>query len=150
METAAAHTQRARRGAAGFVPPASVPALVLYGLIGVLVGLALIAWLITDERMRGMDAGPGTDPGALGFYVGVWVVMMAAMMFPSIWPMVVMYVRIQEGKREKGKEAPAGATPIFVAGYLVTWAVAGLVGYAIIEGGRALSWDFLSWDRAGP
>ena len=43
-----------------------------------------------------MDAGPGTDPGGLGFYVTVWVVMMAAMMFPSIWPMVVMYARLQE------------------------------------------------------
>src|ERR671919_2191841 len=141
METAAAHTQRARRGAAGFVPPASVPALVLYGLIGVLVGLALIAWLITDERMRGMDAGPGTDPGALGFYVGVWVVMMAAMMFPSIWPMVVMYARVQEGKRERGKATARGATTVFVGGYLLTWTLAGLAAYAILETGRSLEID---------
>src|SRR5919106_3104599 len=128
----------------------ALPELIRLGLVFTLLLLAAVGWAVTDERMRGMDAGPGTDPGTLGFWVTAWVVMMAAMMFPSIWPMVVMYVRIQEGKREKGKEAPAGATPIFVAGYLVTWAVAGLVGYAIIEGGRALSWDFLSWDRAGP
>ena len=64
---------------------------------------------------------------------------MAAMMFPSIAPMVVMYARIQEGKRERGQAAPAGATALFVAGYLVTWAAAGLVGYAIFELGRALS-----------
>ena len=61
--------------------------------------------------MSGMDAGPGTDPGTLGFFIGVWVVMMAAMMFPSIAPMVVMHVRIQEGRRERGQAAPSGRPP---------------------------------------
>ena len=76
--------------------------------------------------------------------------MMAAMMFPSIWPMVVMYSRIQRGKRERGQEAPAGATALFVAGYLVTWTAAGLVAYAVFEAARSLSIDALSWDRGGP
>jgi predicted metal-binding membrane protein len=129
-------------------PP--LPELIRFGLIGLLVALAFVGWAVTDERMRGMDAGPGTDPGALGFYVTAWVVMMAAMMFPSIWPMVLMYARIQEGKREKGREAPAGATAVFVGGYLVTWTLAGLVGYSILEAGRALDIEALSWDRAGP
>jgi predicted metal-binding membrane protein len=115
-----------------------------------LLVLAVIAWAITDERMVGMDAGPGTDPGALGFYVTAWVVMMAAMMFPSIAPMVLMYARIQEGKRERGQNAQAGATALFVAGYLVTWTVAGLLGFAVIKGGRALEIDALSWSEAGP
>ena len=59
--------------------------------------------------------------------------MMAAMMFPSIAPMVVMYARIQDGKRERGQEAAIGATALFVLGYLVTWTAAGLLGYAIFE-----------------
>jgi predicted metal-binding membrane protein len=71
-------------------------------------------------------------------------------MFPSIAPMVVMQARIEEGKRRKGEATEAGTTALFVCGYLVTWAAAGLIGYAIIEAGRAISWDFLSWDRAGP
>ena len=71
--------------------------LIQLGLIGLLITLAAVAWVITDDQMAGMDAGPGTDPGTLGFFLGVWVVMMAAMMFPSIAPMVVMYVRLQEG-----------------------------------------------------
>src|SRR5262245_60766932 len=75
------------------VPP--LPGLIQLGLIGLLVAIAALAWAITSEQMSGMDAGPGTDPGTLGFFVGVWVVMMAAMMFPSIGPMVLMYVRIQ-------------------------------------------------------
>jgi predicted metal-binding membrane protein len=74
-----------------------------------------------------MDAGPGTDPGALGFYVGVWVVMMAAMMFPSIAPMVVTYSRIQRKRRERG-QAHAGpvAVGLFVGGYLLSWTAFGL------------------------
>jgi predicted metal-binding membrane protein len=120
------------------------------GLIAALLVLAVVGWAVTDKRMVGMDAGPGTDPGALGFYVTAWVVMMAAMMFPSIAPMVLMYARIQEGKRERGQNVQAGATALFVAGYLVTWTVAGLVGFALITGGRALKIDALSWSEAGP
>jgi predicted metal-binding membrane protein len=112
--------------------------------------LATIAWLVTDERMAGMDMGPGTDPGALGFWVTAWVVMMAAMMFPSIAPMVLIYVRIQEGKRAKGQAAPVGATALFVGGYLLVWSVAGLAGYAILSLGHEVSPGFLEWDAGGP
>jgi predicted metal-binding membrane protein len=129
-------------------PP--LPSVVQLGLIFGLILLAAIAWAVTGDRMAGMDAGPGTDPGALGFWVTAWVAMMAAMMFPSIAPMVVMHARIEEGKRRQGKETEAGATTLFVCGYLLTWTAAGLIGYAIIAGGQALSLDFLSWDRAGP
>jgi predicted metal-binding membrane protein len=129
-------------------PP--LPGLIQLGLIGMLLALAALAWAITDSRMGGMDAGPGTALGSLGFFITAWIVMMAAMMFPSIAPMVVMYARMQEGKRRKGLEAPAGATVAFVAGYLVSWGAAGLVGYAIFDLTRSLSIDALSWDRAGP
>jgi predicted metal-binding membrane protein len=128
----------------------ALPNVAQLGLIFGLFVLAALAWAVTDDRMAGMDAGPATDPGGLGFWVTAWVVMMAAMMFPSIAPMVVMQARIQEGKRRKGQETEAGTTPLFVCGYLLTWTAAGLVGYAIIEAGQALSLDFLAWDRAGP
>jgi predicted metal-binding membrane protein len=128
-------------------PP--LPAVLQLGLIGLLVVLAAIGWTITDDRMQGMDAGPGTDLGGLGWFLGVWVVMMAAMMFPSIAPMVVMYARVQEGKRERGDEAPIGATTVFVCGYLVSWAAAGLIGFLILEGIGSLDIGFLAWDEAG-
>jgi predicted metal-binding membrane protein len=130
------------------VPPLSNT--VQLGLIFGLLLLAAVAWAMTGDRMDGMDAGPGTDLGGLGFWVTAWVVMMAAMMFPSIAPMVVMYARIEEGKRDQGKPTEAGATAVFVGGYLLTWAAAGLIGYAIIEGGRALDLGFLAWDSGGP
>ena len=47
-----------------------------------LLASSVVAWLVTDDRMGGVDHGPRTDLGSLGFYAGVWVVMMAAMMFP--------------------------------------------------------------------
>ena len=121
------------------------------GLVGVLLVLALVGWIVTDERMAGMDAGPGTDPGALGFYVGVWVVMMAAMMFPSISPMVLTYARIQRGRQERGKPGSAPvAIGLFVGGYLAAWTAFGLAAYGLLELGRALSIDALAWDSAGP
>jgi predicted metal-binding membrane protein len=120
------------------------------GLIFGLLLLAAIAWAMTGDRMDGMDAGPGTALGGLGFWVTAWVVMMAAMMFPSIAPMVVMQARIEEGKRQSGQETEVGTTAVFVGGYLLTWTAAGLLGYAIIEGGRVLDLAFLSWDSGGP
>jgi predicted metal-binding membrane protein len=130
--------------------PPALPGRIQLGLIGLLVGLAALAWAITSEQMSGMDAGPGTDPGTLGFFIGVWVVMMAAMMFPSIAPMVVMHARMQEGRRAKEGVRSTGTTALFVGGYLVTWAAAGLLGYCVYELGRAVTGDAFAWDNAGP
>lgn len=127
-----------------------LPARVHRGLIALLLVLAVIGWVITDERMAGMDAGPGTDPGALGFYVTAWVVMMAAIMFPSIAPMVLVYARMQRGRRERGSHPAVGGTAAFVAGYLATWTAAGLLGFVLIKAGRALEIRALSWSEAGP
>jgi len=49
--------------------------------VALLVALAGLALVVDARQMAGMDAGPGTDLGTLGWFVGVWVVMMGAMMF---------------------------------------------------------------------
>src|SRR4051794_41844376 len=98
-------------------------------LAGVLLALGVVAWAVTADRMGGMDAGPGTDPGTVGFFIVVWIVMMAAMMFPSVLPMVVVYDRVS---REHGR------TPFFVAGYLLAWAGAGLLAYGLFVAGRGV------------
>jgi predicted metal-binding membrane protein len=118
-------------------------------LVGALCVLAAVAWWWTAQRMDGMDMGPGTDPGALGFFLTTWVVMMAAMMFPSIAPMVLMYAALQRGRRAKGMAADRAATPLFVGGYIVAWGAAGLVGYAALKLGGAIDGGFFAWDRAG-
>ena len=63
-------------------------------IVAILLGAALVTWIVTVSRMHGMDAGPGTDLGSVGWYVGVWVTMMAAMMFPAAAPMVLIFHRV--------------------------------------------------------
>jgi predicted metal-binding membrane protein len=117
-------------------------------LIAVLLFLAAVGWLVTDRRMAGMDHGPGTELGSLGFYVGAWVVMMAAMMFPSIAPMVGMYRRVQRRRTERGRAVP-GATALFVAGYIGCWSAFGLVAYALFALGASLELELLGWHGWG-
>jgi len=93
-----------------------------------------------------MDAGPGTDLGTLGFYTTAWIVMMAAMMFPSIIPMALVYRRIEQGLRSRGR---AGSTTAFVAGYLVSWTIFGLAAYALFDAVKALKLDSLRWSKDG-
>ena len=108
---------------------------------------ALVAWIITIERMRGMDAGPGTALGALGWYVGIWVTMMAAMMLPAAAPMVLLFAKISGSRREQGAFVP---TWVFVAGYLAVWTAYGLAAYGAYRLIVAAGTDYLAWDRAGP
>jgi predicted metal-binding membrane protein len=63
-----------------------------------------------------------------GLFLATWVVMMVAMMFPSVAPMVLVHARIVRSRGE-------GTIPTvsFVLGYLVVWAAAGLVPLAIIQ-----------------
>jgi predicted metal-binding membrane protein len=118
-------------------------------LLGALLALAVVAWAVTDDRMGGMESMPGMDLGSVGFYVTVWVVMMAGMMFPSVAPTVVIYDRLRAGHRERGKGAGAEATALFVAGYLSVWTAAGLLAYGLIEAVAAIDPAFLAWDDAG-
>jgi predicted metal-binding membrane protein len=113
----------------------------------VLVGAALATWIVTVQRMRGMDAGPGTDLGALGWYVGIWVTMMTAMMLPSVTPMVVHFDRVAADRRRVRR--PAVGTALFVASYLAVWTVYGLAAYLLYEAVHALELGFLDWDRGG-
>jgi predicted metal-binding membrane protein len=107
--------------------------------LGALAALAAAAWLVTADRMEGMDAGPATDLGGLGWFVGVWATMMAAMMLPAAAPAFIAYTRT---------DRRSGGVP-FVAGYLLAWTVAGLAAYAVVDGARSLDLGFLAWDEAG-
>ena len=126
----------------GGLAPAFAAVRVRFGLVAVLFVLAGVGWWWTVHRMRGMDEGPWTGLGTLGWFLAVWVVMMAAMMFPSVAPTVALYSRMT---RRRSPLSPL----LFVLGYLVTWAGAGLVAFALVTlVGRAAG-DVLAWDRAG-
>jgi predicted metal-binding membrane protein len=109
-----------------------------------LVLLAGVAWVVTVNRMQGMDMGPGTDLGGLGWFAGIWATMMAAMMLPSLSPMAVAHAR-----RAGGFTRSVTGTVPFAVGYLLVWVGAGLLAYALIEGVRSLDLEFLAWNRAG-
>ncbi len=89
-----------------------------------------------------MDAGPWTSLGSLGWFLGVWVVMMAAMMFPSVAPTVALYARVT---KERSPLRPW----LFAGGYLLTWTAAGLVAYAVGAAATKILGDTLAWHSAG-
>jgi predicted metal-binding membrane protein len=112
------------------------------GLVLSLFVLAGVGWWWTTAQMRGMDAGPWTDLGGFGWFVLVWLVMMAAMMFPSLAPTVALHARMTS---ERAPLAP----PMFTAGYLVTWTAAGAAAWVVAAGARSVLGDSLSWDQGG-
>jgi predicted metal-binding membrane protein len=112
------------------------------GLIVLLLALAALSWWWTSERMSGMDGGPWTGLGTLGWFVGVWVVMMAAMMFPSVAPTVALYSRMT---RQRSPLSPL----LFTAGYLLVWTGVGVVVFALVTAGGEVAGGVLDWDRAG-
>ena len=106
----------------------------------VLVAGAVAAWAVTVERMRGMDAGPGTDLGGLAWYLGIWVTMTAAMMLPSAAP----------AARHVARRASRAPTLLFTAGYLAVWTVYGVLAYGVFRLVSSSDIGWLSWDRGGP
>jgi predicted metal-binding membrane protein len=111
-------------------------------LVALLFALAALAWWSTADRMAGMDAGPGTDLGALGWFLGVWLVMMAAMMLPSVSPTVALYAQMT---RRRGPSRPL----LFTSGYLLVWGGAGVAAYGLFHLGRSLFGADLDWDAGG-
>ncbi len=130
----------------GSAPPAGAGLAPAYAaarahlvLVGVLIGLAALGWWWTLQQMAGMDSGPWTGLGTFGWFISVWVVMMAAMMFPSVAPTVALYARMSRNR----------LTPtVFVAGYLATWTGAGVLAFLVgVLASRAA--PDLQWDQAG-
>src|SRR4051812_35479406 len=126
----------------GGLAPAFSAVRTRLGLVAVLFALAALGWWWTGGQMRGMDNGPWTGLGTFGWFLGVWVVMMAAMMFPSVAPTVALYSRMTA---QRSRLAPVW----FTAGYLLAWAAIGAIAFAAARGGNSLLGDVLAWDRAG-
>jgi predicted metal-binding membrane protein len=112
------------------------------GLIGFLIAFAALAWWSTLRSMAGMRASSAADLGALGWFVAVWIVMMAAMMLPAVSPTVALYTRMT---RRRGLARPVA----FTAGYLVVWGAAGVVAYGLYALGRHTLGTQLAWHAGG-
>jgi predicted metal-binding membrane protein len=64
---------------------------------------------------------------SLPLFVTMWVVMMVAMMFPAVSPVVLLFDRWR-----RSRERSVATTIAFVAGYLIIWGVVGVFVFAAI------------------
>jgi predicted metal-binding membrane protein len=135
----AAHEQAPSRGGLG---PAYAASRSRLGLVGLLLALAALGWWWTAREMRNMDGGPWTELGTAAWFLGVWVVMMAAMMFPSVAPTVALYSKLKHARA-------VGAPLLFTSGYLLVWGGIGLLAYVLASAGGHLFGHVLAWDGAG-
>lgn len=111
-------------------------------LVAALFVVAALGWVWTAQAMDGMDSGPWTPLGSLGWFLGVWVVMMGAMMLPSVAPTIALYGRLM---RVRSAVLPW----LFTGGYLLTWAAAGLVAYGLGYAGHYALGGALGWAGSG-
>jgi len=107
-----------------------------------LLALSSVGWWWVSREMEGMDEGPWSTLGTATWFLAVWVVMMGAMMFPSVAPTVALYSKL---KHTRALAAPL----LFTFGYLLVWSAVGLVAYLLAQVGAQLFGDVFAWDRAG-
>ncbi len=86
------------------------------------LGVAAAGWVVALQQMDGMDMGVATDVGSFGFFIAVWISMMAAMMLPAARPAVASFARAT---------GHALAAPMFAASYLAVWTLFGIAVYAL-------------------
>jgi predicted metal-binding membrane protein len=98
-------------------------------LLALLLILAVASWALLIWQSRtatGMGMGLTMGMGA-AFFLAIWVVMMIAMMFPAVAPMVLAFARVQ---RERGSSGRAlMSTWVFVGSYLLIWTLFGGLAY---------------------
>ncbi len=116
-----------------------------------LIATSAIAWIASIDQPDMMVAMTTYNLLLISLFTASWTAGMAAMMFPAITPMVLMYnrfvtniennrdiqssVTIQEERRKAGSSFPSLKVIIFVGCYLLVWAVTGialLLGWSIV------------------
>jgi predicted metal-binding membrane protein len=81
-----------------------------------------MAWM----RMPGQ-----TWPGAAASFMGMWVLMMVAMMLPSLVPMLLRYRRAVAAGAGGARVGLGGRTALVGVGYLVVWSLFGLAAFPL-------------------
>jgi predicted metal-binding membrane protein len=103
-----------------------------------LAGVAVLAWIyvirMADVPAHAAMAMPGMDDGGragLAWLVGMWAVMMIAMMLPSAAPTILLFATVSRRRRLQG--VPGTSVAIFTLGYLLVWT-------AYAAGAATLQW----------
>lgn len=115
-------------------------------LAGLLLVLAAVGWLVSD-LLATSDMRSGVLTGArpmgasmqpwlveAGLFLLTWMVMMAAMMLPSVVPFTVGVTRLM---RVRG--AARGSTVAMTSAYLLLWAATGVLAYPALKALEMLS-----------
>ncbi len=92
-----------------------------------LLVVTILAWILTLNQFQSMGNGAGTMGMPFGLFVAMWSAMMAAMMFPSVAPVAILWTR-SIVYRLSGLAA-LSRIALFVSGYLLAWAFAGVVAF---------------------
>jgi predicted metal-binding membrane protein len=87
------------------------------------LGLAAASWGVALWQMNGMDMGVATRLGSFGFFLALWVSMMAAMMLPGATPAVM----------RRAHTSGVRAVPLFVGSYLAVWTLVGIAVWAFYQ-----------------
>jgi len=125
--------------AAWIVSSSLMPLMMSYTSSGMTAGME------SSGTMAGMSIVtivPSLSLPVVGIFEVVWVISMAAMMFPAMIPMVLFYNKVRATEEPNVSLARAGGTSLFLAGYIVVYALFGVGAYLAIYGGLALSSSF--------
>lgn len=108
-------------------------------LVGVLLVLTVLAWLLTHSLATpGMRLGiltgmhpmrsSGFEWARFGFFLFTWLIMMTAMMLPGITPFTLGISRLL-----RARQAGTGSVTALTSGYLLAWALTGVLAYALLR-----------------
>ncbi len=101
-------------------------------LLFVASATATIVWCASMSAMREMpmpgQAGGTTGPGAAASFLGMWVVMMVAMMLPSLVPMLSRY---RQAVGRSGETRLGRLTVLVGVGYFFVWTVFGVAAFPL-------------------
>jgi predicted metal-binding membrane protein len=103
-------------------------------ILGGLLMLSALAWvfLIWQSNMMSTQAMGLTMGMSVLLFMTVWIVMMVAMMFPTAAPMILMFSKISQSRRQQ--ERSFVPTWVFVSAYLLVWSLCGVVAYSLAVG----------------
>lgn len=104
------------------------------GYVPLVLVAAGAAWLWLLLARRGMGASPGAMGVGAAAFLGMWALMMAAMMLPATAPIASMYARTLRRHR-----LPRMGT--FLIGYVLVWGAVGLVAYGLAIGAGRVAGD---------
>jgi len=109
------------------------PRPIAIGIVAALLLSAAVAWASTGVEAGSMAMDGGMAMMSAGLFLFTWLVMMVAMMFPSVVPMTLAFASVS---RARGEGLFPTAT--FIAAYLSVWTAAGLVPLSILQGANTL------------